>query len=197
MPPEFSDELWDKVRLDYHLSDMLTKEPVLGNTRNKPGFAETSLADGSEFGGLQAFWTSEGASLTPSKAQLQQIQYVLQKLTVLVYETNELLADDYKYDFSSVLQDKIAIVLRRKMNDAIVNGSGSGQPKGFVNEPSLITVTHDSGDSAPVKLSYPDIVNMYQRMYLPSQRSKNAVWIAHQAYQADLMNMAFPNASGT
>ncbi len=58
-----------------------------------PAIDETSRADGSRWGGVQAYWGAEAASITASKAKFRQISVELQKLFALCYVTDELLQD--------------------------------------------------------------------------------------------------------
>ena len=96
----------------------------------------------------------------------------------------------------SYLNSKAPEVISFKISDAIVNGSGAGQPLGFMNSGSLITVAKESGQGADTLLAE-NIDKMWARMYAPSWG--NAVWLINQDIMPELDNMFRPvkNVAGT
>ncbi len=130
------------------------------NSIKIPGVDEKSRIDGSRAGGIRAYWEGEGASLTASKPKFRNVELSLKKLTGLVYVTDEMLAD------SSILEGFIRTSFEEefsfKIDDAILRGTGAGQPKGILNGPALVSV---SGASSANTIVAADIIAVYARMY--------------------------------
>jgi HK97 family phage major capsid protein len=129
---------------------------------------ETSRATGSRWGGVRGYRLAEAATKTASKPSFRRIQWELKKYAVVVYGTDELLADAAQ--FSAIVNQACREELNFMVNDDIMNGGGLAGPQGFMNSGALITVTRtDASDILGA-----DISNMYNRMD-PRGRS-NAVW---------------------
>ena len=77
------------------LASKTTKIPLGPNSNGMklPGIDETSRVDGSRWGGVRGYWLNEAGSLTSSKPKFRNIELGLNKLAVLVYATDEMLAD--------------------------------------------------------------------------------------------------------
>lgn len=75
-----------------------------------------------------------------------------------------------------------------KVSDAIINGTGVGQPLGIMNSPGTIVVPKASGQAADTVV-FQNIVDMWARMYSASKR--NAVWLMNSDAEAVLPYMKF------
>ena len=73
------------------------------------------------------------------------------------------------------------------VGDAILNGTGAGQPLGILNSSCL--VTRGQGDRArrPPPSTRTNIVNMWARMWAPCRQ--NAVWLINQDVEPQLHTM--------
>lgn len=189
--PEWTDEIWDKARNYPNLLEKVQKYSISGQTLNVPAINETSRADGSRFGGLQSYYIAEGDTFTGSQLGLTQVSLTLHKLGVFCYLTNELINDN-AFDLTNYLQEKVALELLFKTNDGLINGAGSTQPTGIMNAAALVTVSTSSSNAT---IAFPDLVAMYQRLYFGSRAS--AVWLINQEVLPQLLQMTFPNTSGT
>jgi HK97 family phage major capsid protein len=192
--PEWYREIWDKVR-DY--PDLLSKTETINinsNTLNIPALSETSLADGSRHGGVLAYWLAEAATATSSYPALTQVQSVLNTQVVLVYVTNQLLQDANIENFESFIQKKVGLEFLWQGNQAVINGSGSGQPTGIMNQAALITQAKSSNDTNAM-FGFDDLANMYRSLYPPSRN--NAVWIMNPEAYSVFLRQVFVTAGGT
>lgn len=191
--PEWASEIWDKTRSKFNLMERTSKYTVSGQTMNFPTINESSRADGSRFGGLQSYYIGEGNTFTGSKLGMGQISLTLNKLGVFCYLTNELINDN-AFNLTTYLQDKVAQELLFKTNDGLINGSGSSQPTGILNAAALVSIAKESGQSAAT-IVYPNLVKMWGQLYFASR--PNAVWLVNQQVWQQLLQMTFPNSSGT
>lgn len=182
--PEFNMNIIDRVYSN-PLWEMTDNYTVSGNNMTFLANAETSRATGSRHGGLRGYWLSEGSTVTSSKPTLREVSIKLAKLGVVVYLTQELLDDG-----GSALQEYVARKAAEEFNfligDALVNGTGAGQPLGMLNAPSLISIAKESGQSAAT-LQTENLTKMYSRFYAPNYGS--AVWLRHQDVAPQLMTL--------
>jgi HK97 family phage major capsid protein len=142
--------------------------------------------------GPQAYWTGENSQLTQSKVALKEKNIKLNKLTALIPVSSELMEDapSLNAHLSKTVPEKFV----SKLNLAIVQGTGVGEPQGILNCPSLVTVDKESAQSADT-LDFSNIVNQYSRMYAPLRR--NAIWICNQDIEPQLFELAWEGTSSS
>lgn len=122
---------------------------------------ETSRVNGSRFGGIQAYWAAEAATVTASKPKFRQAVWDLKKLFAIFYATEELLRDAAA--MTAMVNRWFPMEFGFKMDDAIVNGSGAGIPLGVLNSGCLVAVAKESGQAADT-LVIQNILKMYSRI---------------------------------
>jgi HK97 family phage major capsid protein len=143
----------------------------------------------SVYGGIIAYWTEEGAAMTQSAASFARIVLEAKKLTAYTEVPNELVADSL-ISFEMFLNEIFPEALGFYEDDAFINGSGVGEPLGFLNAASKILFNRGTNN----EILYADVVGMYARM-LPSSLNR-AVWIASPATFPELATMELSTGSG-
>jgi HK97 family phage major capsid protein len=186
VPPDFRGEIMRQVMGEESLLSRTDQMQVSGNSMTFPRDETTPWGST----GIQANWEGEGDQGAQSKAALDLTQIRLNKLMCLVPMTDELLEDAPA--MTSYLNSKVPEVFTAKVNTAIVNGSGAGQPRGILNGGDLITVAKESGQTADT-IVFENIVKMYSRM-LASART-NSVWLINQDIEPQLMSLGFPSSA--
>jgi HK97 family phage major capsid protein len=156
---------------------------------------ESSRQDGQRWGGLQAFWDSEANLYTNSgKPKTREVQFIANKLIGLAYLTEELMMDAQAISsyIDTIFPDEFAF----KIDDAIINGVGAGQPLGILNAKSGATIIQakDANQGAST-VTASNVLNMWSRMYAPSR--KNACWFIEQSIEPQLYPLQFPDTVGT
>lgn len=189
--PEFAPQIHDRV-YDNNLMTHTDQYTVSGNRMTFPRTAETSRATGSRAGGLQAYWTGEAGTITQSNPKLAETELRLKKLCVVVYLTNELIEDN-AYALQQWVTRKVSQELTFMIGNSIVNGSGAGQPLGYMNSGACLQVTKDTSQVAGT-ITPTNIVNMYARR-LNSTNPSGWCWLMHQTAEAALALMYI--ATGT
>jgi len=158
------------------------------------GVDETSRANGQRWGGVQAFWTGEAGLKRDSKPRFKRISMELDKLTGLCYATDELLQDTTALAswISQAFKDEMVF----KVEDAILNGTGSGMPLGAYNSGATIMVAKEAGQAANTIVAN-NILKMWSRM--PPANRKNAIWIVNSEAEVQLFQMMLlvKNVAGT
>ena len=97
-----------------------------------PTIDDTSHAS-NVFGGVTAYWAEEAASITESQASFSRVVMDAKKLTLFANVPNELLADAPAFEgfFNSRFPDALAFF----EDLAFIQGSGTGEPLGFLDCP--------------------------------------------------------------
>jgi HK97 family phage major capsid protein len=143
------------------------------------------------FGGVQFFWTEEGAQLTESQAAFGKVTLDAKKLTGFFKTPNELLADAIA--FSAWFDTRIPAGLAWAEDIAFMTSTGVGEPMGFVNCDAAVVQTAEAGQPTAT-LVWENITKMYARM-LPSSLN-NAVWLAAIDTFPQLATMALSVGTG-
>ena len=152
---------------------------------------ETSRVNGSRWGGVQAFWQDEGSTKTASKPKIRQMEWTLKKMIALMYSTDELLMDAVALSTvaSAAFQEEMGFTLEQ----AIISGSGAGDPLGILNAPALVTQAKEGGQDAKTVVTE-NIINMRARLWARSRQ--NSVWYINQDIEPQLHTMSLDVGTG-
>ncbi len=186
VPTEFVQKLLDRVYSPSNLLGMTDSYTVSSNVIAFPRSAETSRANGSRWGGVRAYWRDEGEQATATKAAFGRLQLTLRKLFVMINATDELLSDVQGIALEQYLFRVASEEINFVVSDAILNGSGAGQPLGILNSAPLITVAKEGGQAAATVVTA-NILKMWSRLWAPCRQ--NAVWLIHQDIEPQLHTM--------
>lgn len=142
--------------------------------------------------GVQSYWENEAGLKTQSKPALSSLTVRANKLITLVPLTDELIQDAAA--MSSYVTTKAPEMIAFRLNDAILNGTGTGQPFGILNSAGTVSVAAESGQAADT-VTYTNLVNMLYRCSAESRR--NGVWLMNPDVEAVLPFLSFPTSGGT
>ena len=134
---------------------------------------EISRVNGSRWGGLQTFWQDEAEKMIESKPKFRQIELSLKKLTGICKVTDELLQDAAALE--TVLKNGFAEEFGFKMDEAILKGTGGGQPLGILNSGSLVKVEPEAGQTE--KITVQNLITMWSRIW--SRSRTKSVWLVN------------------
>ena len=191
IPPEFSSEIQKSLfESDDSLLSMCRRVPVTGNAISLPT-SETKAWD-SGSGHVQSYWQGEQQQMQESKTKFGQFDLRLRKLTTLIRVTDELLEDARALEAWSRVEAMDA--MKYKNNKAIIQGSGVGQPKGFLNSDYLVTVAKESGQTAN-SIWWQNINKMYYAMQ--SALRKDAVWLVQPDMEELFPEMSFDEGAAS
>lgn len=144
------------------------------------------------FGGVTAYWTEEAGSLTDSSPTFGRIKLEAKKLTAYSEIPNELFADSL-ISLQMLINEIFPEAIAWFEDVAFISGSGVGEPRGFLNAPSMVSVTKETGQAADT-IVWENLVKMYARM-LPSSLS-SAVWVANIDTFPELATMSLSVGTG-
>jgi HK97 family phage major capsid protein len=167
------------------LASKVRKIPITSNSNDLKIKAvdEDSRANGARWGGVQAFWENEADQLIASKPKFRTMELSLKKLTGLCYATDELLEDASALD--TVIREAFAEEFGFKIDDAILNGKGAGEPLGILNSNAVIKVEKEQGQTD--KITVENLAKMWSRIWSRSRAS--SVWYLNQELEPHLYTL--------
>jgi HK97 family phage major capsid protein len=183
VPPDFRREIAEKVAGE---GSLLARTDRLITSSNSMILPKDETTPWQTSGGILSYWEGEGQSMTETKLAMKQDSVRLNKLTTLVKVTDELLDDAALLD--SYLRRKAPVKMNAKLNTAIINGTGVGQPLGILRSGALVTVSKETSQAAD-SIYFENIVNMEARLYASNPDS--VVWLINQNTLPQLMSMRF------
>lgn len=184
VPPEFSSKLFARVYTDSALLPKCDNYTVTGNSMTFPRSGETSRATGSRWGGVQIYWAPEGGAGTLTKPAFGQLMLKLHKIIGLAGVTDELLLDQSVMPqyLLRAFSDEIDFII----SDAIIRGTGAGQPLGILNAACKIAQAAETSQVAAT-INAQNVVKMFSRIWAGSR--KNVVWLYNQDIEPQLLLM--------
>ena len=168
VPPEFAQEVWQYGLDEDPLFSLTDSYTVTGNGMVFPKDETTPWGTD----GIRAYWQNEAASGTQTKPKLGLSTQRLNKIMALVPVTDELLSDTAV--LAAYITKKCGSSLMWKVNDAVLYGSGDGQPLGAISSGAVVTVAKDSGQATGT-LTALNVANMVSRL-LPGSFGRS-VWL--------------------
>lgn len=172
VPPEWRAEIMKQVEAEDGFLNMTDVQTISGNSITYP-IDESPVWASS--GGIRAYWDGEAATQTQSKPSLKDLTVKTHRLTALVPITEELQQDAPA--MSSYITGKAGEVIAFKLNDAIINGTGAGQPLGIMNAACKVQVSKESSQTAGT-IHGRNVLKMMARM--PASSFKRSVWLVNQ-----------------
>ncbi len=182
---DFVTELLKRTYETGILASKVKKIPISTNANGLKINAvdEDSRANGSRWGGVQTYWEAEADEHTGSKPKFRQMELSLKKLTGLCYATDELLQDAAALE--AVIRQAFAEEFGFKMDDAILSGSGEGEPLGILNSGALVKVEKEKDQKDT--LTVENLIKMWNRLW--SKSRANAVWYINQEIEPFLYTL--------
>jgi HK97 family phage major capsid protein len=132
-------------------------------------------------GGIQAYWEGEGKQATQSRPLINSTTVRLNKLIAMVPMTDELIDDAPA--LGGYLNRKAPERIDFMVSNAIVNGSGAGQPLGIMQSPAKVEQAAEGGQTADTVV-FENVIKMWSRLYAPYRQ--NAVWLIHPDVEPQL-----------
>lgn len=188
VPPQYSSEI---VQLLKSEQSLLSLTDQMTTTSNSMVFPVDETSDWQSTGGILAYWESEAGQITQSKPSFKQLTVNANKVTALVPVSEELREDAPALD--RYLRMKAPQKILFKVNLAIVQGTGAGQPLGILNSGALVSVAKETGQAADT-IVFENINKMWSRLYAPCRM--NAVWLINQDIEPQLDGMSVTVGTG-
>ncbi len=166
------------------LCDRKTSTLPLGDVE-LPAIDESSRADGSRFGGVLAYWSSEAASISTTFPRWRRVGFTGRKIIGLAVVTSEMMADSELFELA--LREAFAQEIAFALDHCVLVGDAPGQPEGVVTSPCTISVAKEIGQAAATIVAA-NVVNMYDRLVADCRA--NAAWFVNPDCDPPLRNLA-------
>ena len=175
VPEEFKILMFKRAVEASVIRPFATKIPMGTDTLNLPLLNDTTHTEaGGLFGGVIVHWTEEAGSKTLTDPVFRRVKLIAKKLTGLTYVSDELLADS-AIALEALLIELFGTAIAWYEDEAFIDGSGVGEPLGWMNSGALISVTRNTLASIVAA----DIGNMLARLYPASHYGPSTVWLAN------------------
>lgn len=190
---DFSTELLRRAYTLGAITSRCRRVPISANSNSLKinGIDETSRATGSRWGGIRGYWLAEAGQITASRPKFSQITLNLHKLGVLVYATDELLQDAAA--LGSIVMDAASEEIAWLTENAILNGTGAGQPLGVMNAAATVSQAKETGQAAATVVAQ-NVMKMRSRLWAASRG--NSVWLVDQDVEPQLHQMTVAVGTG-
>jgi len=186
VPEEFLVTMFQRAVERSVIRPYATKIPMGTDTLNIPLLNDTTHTEaGGLFGGVIAHWTEEAGSKTHTDPVFRRVKLIAKKLTGLTYASDELLADS-AIALEALLIKLFGDAIAWYEDEAFIDGSGVGEPLGWMNSGALIQVTRNTLAS----VVQADLAGMLGRLYPASHYGPNTVWIANPSVLPQLVAVA-------
>jgi HK97 family phage major capsid protein len=189
---DFATEILKETFATGILASKCKRIPISGNANSLKinGIDETSRAS-TRYGGIVGYWEDEADLKTKSKPKFRKIELNLKKLIGLCYATDELLQDAAALE--GVIRQGFISEFGFLLDDAIINGTGAGQPLGILNSGCLVSVTKETGQKADTVVTE-NVIKMYSRMF-PTSLAR-AEWYINANIIPQLFTMSLSIGTG-
>jgi HK97 family phage major capsid protein len=178
VPPAFREEIWEIAMGEDSLIEECNAEPT------DKSAVEFLKDESTPWGatGIQAKWRGEDTKMEGSKFATKASLMRLQDLYVFVNVTDDLLDDAPR--LANRLIKKSGEAIKYKQNLAIPNGSGVGEPLGYMKSGAVVSVPKETSQAADTVVAA-NVAKMYARMINPVR----ATWKINQDVLPQLMTM--------
>lgn len=190
---DFSTALLSRMNEIGQIKSRVTPIPVSSDADGLklPAIDETSRATGSRWGGVQVYWGAEADSATAKKPKFRIMELNLHDLIGLAYATDRLLRDASA--IGAVFSQAFSEEMNFMIEDALVRGTGAGQPLGVLNAACTVSVSKETGQSAAT-IVYDNLVKMWARLWARSR--PNSAWFINQDVEPQLNLLLHMAATG-
>ena len=190
IPPEFSNKLWERSIEGDIFYEKAMKIPMQSNTISLPYQIDKDHSS-NLFGGVVTYWKGEEKQYTASAPTLGQIQLSLHKLTGLCYISDEMI-EDSPLSIEPYISRKFVDAIKYKRNEAMLIGTGAGQPLGIQNSDALISVAKETGQVADT-IVFKNLSKMWSR----TPDKNYLTWIANHNTLPELMDMTITGGTAS
>lgn len=196
VPPQTSNEIWNALSASpSNLLALTDSYTVTGDSLTFNANAETSRVQGSLYGGVRAYWIAEADQFTKSKPKFRQLKLEPQELAAIIYCTDKLLANSGPA-LGQYISRAASDAIMHLINQAIIEGTGAGQPTGILNSPCTVSVAKETNQAAATILQE-NVSKMWARLHPLARQS--AVWLHNVDVEPalDTFSTVVKNVAGT
>jgi len=172
VPPEYSNRIYERASQLLPVLNQCDRLTIGGNSITVNGTVDHNRNGTTyRYGGVVVYWVEEAAQITRSTLKFRQITLKLNKLGALSYVTEEEMSDA-NINFGARLLQKHAEGIADELVEAVMFGTGVGQPLGAFASDACISTTKETGQAADT-IVFENIINMSADIWAPSMGKAN------------------------
>jgi len=152
IPQDYRDTL---LQLPAEMPALLPRTTVLSSPTGTITIPRLVQTDSNEYGGVSVSWISEGAAKPETEMEFEQVTIAANEVAAYTELTHRLLSRS-AVGLEQVLNGLFRGAVIDAIDNALLTGSGVGQPQGIVNAAGIRTVQR----AAAGGVSYADLVNL-------------------------------------
>jgi HK97 family phage major capsid protein len=194
VPEQFAAEILDAALEQEIVRPRASVTPMSTSSKKIAGFDSQDHSGGTLFGNFKLTWLDEGGSGVTKIPKTRAIELHAHRAAIYTMSSQELLDD--AGSFEAFLRSALIQAVAFGLDDAFLNGSGAGRPKGVLNDNALIVVAKE-GSQAADTINYENIKNMFARLHPAS--ITNSVWVTNSTAIPELLSLVqvVQNVAGT
>ena len=158
--------------------------PMSTNSKKIAGFDSQDHSGGTLFGNFKLTWLDEGGTGVTKIPKTRAINLIAHRAAIYTMSSQELLEDSGS--FEQFLRTALTQAVAFGLDDAFLNGTGAGRPKGVLADSALIVVAKEGSQVADT-INYENIKNMFARLH-PASITKS-VWVANSTTIPQLLSL--------
>jgi len=140
VPPDFRAEL---LKLPYSMPSLFDRVRVVTTKAGTVTWPTLTQTDANSFGGVSFSWISEGANKPETEPTFSQVEIATNELAGYT-EISERMLSRSAIQLEALLVELFRGAMAYTIDNAIINGSGTGQPLGIVNTAGIRTVARQT-----------------------------------------------------
>ena len=191
VPTMFAAEMLDASLEDEIVRPRATIRPMDTDELEIATFENQDHSSSTTYGGMSASWIGEGATATEVTGTTRKLKLKAKKLAIFSSASSELLSDSPA--FGQEYEEAMTKAAGWNLDDAFLNGTGSGQPLGALIDPAVVSVAKEVGQAAAT-IVHENLTKMLARLYGPSQ--DNAVWVCSRTAIPQLLGLTIDVGTG-
>jgi HK97 family phage major capsid protein len=191
VPTQYSQRWLDTVIEESAILGRCSVLPMTSNTMHVPGFDASDHSGSAMLGGITGGWVGESGDISYETPKFRKVELKANKLAALTAASSEIVADGI--GFAQQLEAGLVRGMQWLVDDALISGTGAGQPRGLLNDVAKITVSKATEQDAD-SIVYENIVDMLNRLH-PICWDR-AVWLCNPGCVSQLLQIAIPVGLG-
>ena len=190
VPEEFASQLLDASLEKEIVRSRAWVTPMTTETKKIAGFDMSDNSGDAPFGGLKLYWMAEAEQLNTEQSKLWLLQLIANKAALFTWASNELIADGMS--FEQALMASFSQAAGWGLDVAFLTGNGGGMPLGALNDPALVVISEEGGQTAKT-INYTNLTKMFAR--IAPACLDNSIWVCNSTAIPQLLTLVYPGTT--
>jgi HK97 family phage major capsid protein len=191
VPGEYASMLLDAALEKEIVRPRAWVTPMKSATKKIAAFDMSNNSGDAPFGGLKLAWMAEAGTIIPEQSKIWQLELIAKKAALLTFVSSELIEDGMS--FEQALFHSFVESMAWGLDAAFFTGSGAGAPLGVINDPALIAIAAEGGQTAAT-INYTNLTKMFARIH--PNCVDNSIWVVNNTAIPQLLTLTYPGSLG-